>query len=178
MDFQQSRTYQNLLNAYDYELMSSTIFELYADQARRETLIEISNVFDIITRNNKELARIWLRQINQGVLPNTSENLYAGIQTENYAGNTMYRSYAEIANEEGYTDIASLFNGVANIKLNHASELQPVYENVIRNEVFCKPVSVLWICMSCGNILSGLCAPVRCPVCGLPQGYYRVYSPV
>ena len=68
MDFQQSRTYQNLLNAYDYELMSSTIFELYADQARRETLIEISNVFDIITRNNKELARIWLRQINQGVL--------------------------------------------------------------------------------------------------------------
>ena len=176
MDFQQSRTYQNIMNAYNLEAVVNTRYQIYADQARLENYIEIASVFDITARNEKEHARIWLRQLNNSVLPNTEENLAACIAYENDVGNNVYREYARIAREEGYNDIAALFNGIANIELNHGLRFQILYDNLVRGELFCKPEETLWICMQCGNIMSGLCAPEVCPVCGFPQGYYRVYD--
>lgn len=176
MEFQQSRTYANLQNAYENELIQSTLYSIYSDIARREGYQQIGNVYDKFQRNNMEHARIWLRQIREGNLPNIAEALANSSETETYNGNTLYREYARTANEEGYTDIASLFNGVANIDLNHGLQLRQYYDDVLRNQVFCKPEPNLWICMECGNILSGECAPEVCPVCGFPQGFYRVYG--
>lgn len=176
MEFQQSQTYANLQNAYDIELEQSTLYSIYGDIVRREGYLQIGNIYDIFQRNNKEHARIWLRQLNEGSLPNAEEVLLESAQQEYYMGNQLYREYARIAKEEGYSDIESLFNGIANIDLNHGLQLQAQYDNVIRNQVFCKNQETLWICMQCGNILSGLCAPEICPVCGFPQSYYRVYG--
>lgn len=176
MDFQQSKTYQNIMNAYNLEAVVNTRYLLYADQARLENYIEIATVFEVTARNEKEHARIWLRHLNNSVLPNTEENLASCIAYENEVGNTVYREYARVAREEGYNDIAALFNGIANIELNHGLRFQTLHENLIRGELFCKPEETLWICMQCGNIMSGLCAPEVCPVCGFPQGYYRVYT--
>ncbi len=176
MDFQQSKTYQNIMNAYNLEAVVNTRYLLYADQARLENYIEIATVFENTARNEKEHARIWLRQLNNSVLPNTDENLAACITYENDVGNNVYREYARVAREEGYNDIAALFNGIANIELNHGLRFQTLRENLVRGELFCKPEETLWICMQCGNILSGLCAPEICPVCGFPQGYYRLYG--
>ncbi|MDF2945123.1 MAG: hypothetical protein K0S01_3981 [Herbinix sp.] len=176
MDFQQSRTFSNLQNAYNFELMVSTTYQIYADRARSEDYIEIGNIFDVTARNEKEHARIWLRILNDGTLPTTERNLLVSSEIEAEAGNVTYREYARVAREEGYNDIAALFNGVANIELNHNLRFRTSYENVVRGEVFCKPVETLWICMQCGNIMSGVCAPEICPVCGFPQGYYRLYA--
>jgi rubrerythrin len=176
MDFMQSRTYANLQTAFEFELESSTLLSISADRARQEDYQQIGNIYDTFARNNKEHARIWMRQLNGGTLPSMTELLQSDYQRENYAGNTMYREFARIAAEEGFTQIAALFNGVASIDLNHALTLRTQYENVVREEVFCKPREQLWICLQCGNILSGLCAPEVCPVCGFPQGYYRVYE--
>ncbi|MBP1757137.1 MAG: hypothetical protein H6Q59_3535 [Firmicutes bacterium] len=176
MDFQQSKTYQNILNAYNLESVVNTRYLLYADQARLENYIEIATIFETTARNEKEHARIWLRKINNGTLPNTEENLVASISYENDVGNNIYREYARVAREEGYNDIASLFNGIANIELNHGLRFQTYHANLVRGELLCKPEDSLWICMQCGNIMSGKCAPDICPVCGFPQGYYRFYS--
>ncbi|HWT26502.1 MAG TPA: rubrerythrin family protein [Mobilitalea sp.] len=174
MEFKQSKTYQNLLTAYDWEAIVSTRYSIFADTARDEGYREIGNVFDTAVRNDKEHARIWLRQLNSGILPNTEDNLsYSAELTEN--GNAMYREFARVSQDEGFTAIAALFNGVANIELNHNLSFRTLYADVIRNEVFCKPQDELWICMQCGNIMSGPCAPKICPVCGFPQGYYRLY---
>lgn len=175
MDFQQSKTYSNLLNAYEGELISTSYYLLNADQARLEGYIEIGNIFDVTARNEKEHARIWLRQLNSGVLPKTEQNLIDSADLEIRVV-TLYREYAKIAIEEGYTEIARLFNGIANIELNHDLNFRTQYDDIVRGEVFCKPEETLWICMQCGNILSGTCAPAICPVCGYPQGYYRVFS--
>lgn len=176
MEFQQSRTYANLQTAYESELMESTRDSISGDRARQEGYQYIGFVYDTLTRNNKEHARIWLRQLNGGTLPNTVEFLIEDSQSESASGNNMYREFAQIALEEGFDDIASLFSGVANIDLNHSLRLRELYEDVIRGEAFCRPQEQLWICMECGNILSGLCAPEVCPVCGFPQGYYRLYT--
>lgn len=176
MDFQQSRTYQNIREAYNWKLQTATLYSLFADRARQEDYIEIGNIYDILSRNEREHARIWWRQLNNGILPTTADNLNHSIQIENESGYNLYREYAQIAEEEGYAEIAALFSGIANIELDHSITLQVQYENVLKGEVHCKPTVRLWICMQCGNILSGECAPETCPVCGFPQGYYRVYT--
>lgn len=176
MDFQQSKTYQNLLLAYDEELKSSTKYRLYGDTARTEGYIEIAEIYEITSRNEMEHARIWLRNLNNGILPNTEQNLQTSVVIETAEGDKIYREFARTAQEEGYNEIAALFNGVANIELNHDLTFRSLYDNLVRNELFCKPGETLWICMQCGNIMSGLCAPQICPVCLFPQGYYRLYD--
>lgn len=176
MDFQQSQTYKNLLTAYESELMSSTRYSIYADRARQDGYNEIGNIFDTTARNEKEHARIWLRQLNNGILPNTEQNLLDASREQLLSGSDIYREYARVAMEEGYREIAALFNGVGNIELNHDIVFRALYEEVVRGEVFCKPEETLWLCMQCGNIMSGNCAPERCPVCGFPQSFYRLFN--
>lgn len=176
MEFQKSKTYSNLQNAYERELMISTLFSIYGDIARSEGYQEIGHIYDTFSLNNKEHARIWLRQLNEGNLPSTAEVLASSVDVENYNGSQLYREYGSVAFEEGYYDIEALFNGVGNIDLNHELQLEVQFENVIRNNVFCKNQATLWVCMQCGNIMSGQCAPEICPVCGFPQGFYRLYD--
>lgn len=175
MDFQQSQTYKNLLASYEAKLQTSTYYSICSDRAAMENYIEISNLFTTTTRNEKEHARIFLRRINNGQLPSTVDNLNASLNLGSESAE-LYRKYAQVANEEGYSDIAALFNGIANIELNHNLQFRTQYTNLLNDQVFCKPVNTLWICMQCGNIMSGNCAPNVCPICGLPQGYYRVYA--
>ncbi|MDF2542096.1 MAG: hypothetical protein K0S47_1814 [Herbinix sp.] len=176
MEFQDSRTYNNLIAAYEDELMLSTRSSINADIARNSGYMEINNIFDSIARNNKEHARIWLRHINGGTLPDLSTTLYEAMQSENEMANTIYQEFSRIAREEGYDDIAALFSGVANIDYNHGIQLKDLYEDLVMNQIFCKPETRLWVCMQCGNIMSGNCAPDICPVCGFPQGFYRLYE--
>ena len=176
MDFQQSQTFKNLQTAFDWEVNVSTTYSIYGDTARQEGYIQIGNIFDIISRNEKEHARIWMRKMNNGTLPDTQESLRHCAELELYSGNQLYREFARVAREEGFDDLASLFNGVANIELNHNSIFTRNLSNVEANQVFCKEETTLWICMQCGNILSGNCAPDICPICGYPQGYYRLYN--
>lgn len=164
------------MNAMQLEQIACTRYQLYADQAREENYIEIGTVFDVTARNEKEHARIWWRRLNNGTLTPTVDNLQNCAELEAYVGNNLYREYAATAREEGYNDIAALFNGIANIELNHNLNFTTLRDNILRGEVFCKPTETLWICMQCGNIMSGTCAPVICPVCGFPQGYYRQYT--
>lgn len=176
MEFQQSQTYQNLQNAFERELMLSALFSIYSDISRRDGYQQIGDIYDVFSRNNKDHARIWLRRLNEGTLPDTAQVLAMSSEAETYNGTQLYREYSRIAREEGYTDIESLFNGVGNIDLNHGLQLETQYDNVVRNTVFCKEQPTLWICMQCGNLLNGECAPEICPVCGFPQGFYRLYG--
>ncbi len=175
MDFQNSQTYTNLKSAYERELMSNTIYQLFDDQAQVDGYIEISNIFASIASNEKEHARIFMRNLNNGILPGTEQNL---LESANFETETaiLYRSYASTAREEGFNDLGALFNGIANIEMNHNLRFRSQYEDVVRNEVFCKPSESLWVCLQCGNIMGGTCAPEICPVCGFPQGFYKIYS--
>lgn len=176
MDFKQSQTYQNLLTSYEKELLQVAKCLVYEDIANREGFIEIGNVYNITARNSKAHARTWLRKINEGKLPVTTENLYESADLELFLANEMYPEFIGTALDEGYNDIAALFSGIANIDFNHSSRFEILYKNIINNEFFCKPESTLWICMECGNVLSGNCSPEICPICGFPKGYYRLFN--
>jgi rubrerythrin len=175
MDFQQSKTYQNLQSAFAFETQSKATYDIFSVRASQEVLIGISFAFDTLSRNDRFIAERLRNIINGGVL-STQQNLMEASENELTAGNVMYRDFSRVAIEEGYGDIASLFSGIANIKLNHNFTLQTYLSDMQTDTLFCKDEAKLWICLGCGNILSGLCAPDICPICGYPQGYYELFS--
>lgn len=175
MAFKDSKTYANLMTAYERELIASAKYRIYEEICRREGFIQFGNIYDIISHDNQEHAKIWLRNINEGTLPNTERNLENSIETENSMANNMYQEFAKTATDEGYNDISILFRGVANIDYNHAATFQEELQNLIQDTVFCRPNEILWVCLQCGNIMSGPCAPTVCPVCRYPQDFYAPY---
>jgi rubrerythrin len=175
LEFQNSKTYLNLQTALENELQTNALYGLYKKRSNQEMFLEISGLFEEISRNAQFIGERLRRILNEGDT-NTSQNLIDAANREGFLANSLYTEFSRIATEEGYTDLASLFNGIANIKLNHYSILQTFADNMESNQLFCKNRENLWICIGCGNIISGICAPEVCPICGYPQGYYKVYG--
>jgi rubrerythrin len=176
MNFQQSQTFTNLQAAYEDSLRANAKYNLFSKKANQDVLLEIAFIFETTARNEQFIAER-IRNILSNGIPSTFDNLTEA-SNEELAESNVYREYSSIALDEGYNDIASFFSGIANIRLNHYSTLQSKIIEIQNDQLFCKPEPGLWICMGCGNILSGECAPERCPICGYPQGYYRLLRPV
>ncbi|WP_326907705.1 rubrerythrin family protein [Sedimentibacter sp. MB31-C6] len=174
VDFANSETYRNLQSAFQGELIASAKYQIYGTRARQDGYQQIGNIFDETARNEREHARIWLDQINSGQETTTYENLVEAYNLENYEWTEMYRQYAEKAREEGYEDIANLFEAVGLIERHHDFRFRQLAENIRTNRVFCKNNISVWICIICGNLVWNECAPERCPVCGYPQSYYEL----
>ncbi len=173
-DFSESNTYKNLQAAFDGETKASTKYAIYGRKAKEDGYEQIGNIFNETSGNEREHAEIWLRLLNGGELPSTPENLKESFSGENYEWTTMYIGFAQEARREGYPEIAELFEGVAAIERHHDSRFRKLASNIMNSTVFCKNSNVLWICLNCGNLYYGECAPEPCPVCGYPQGYYQL----
>jgi rubrerythrin len=169
LDLQGSQTYINLQITLANLLEDSTLLDIYEIKSNEEILIPISFLFNTNARNLRFISNRLYRMLNGETT--TLENLQAASSREEEEL-LQYREFSRVAIEEGFEDISSLFNGIANILLNHVLAYQDAIEDIINDQMYCKPEESLWICLGCGNILSGLCAPERCPVCGVPGGYY------
>lgn len=171
MEFKNSETYRNLQKAYEGELKACASYRIYARRAGREDYQQIAGIFEETSGNEQAHAEIWLRLLNGGKLPDTLENLDAACKGERYEWTKMYREFAATAEREGFQDIAKLFRKVAEIERHHDYRYERLADNIREEKVFCKENEVLWICLNCGNLYYGECAPEKCPVCGYPQGY-------
>lgn len=174
MDFRRSKTYDNLQIAFDRELKSSTIYKIYGLKARKDGYIQIGNIYDETSRNEREHAQIWLKLLKCGKIPSTYENLKDSYTGENEEAPQRYLDFADVARGEGYVEIANLFDGVANIEKNHEERFRKFAKNIKTDTVFCKNTKVVWICSNCGHVVYGECAPHKCPVCGYPQAYFEI----
>lgn len=172
--FENSRTYANLKKAFQGETGASGKYALYGEKAREDDYQQIADIFEQTSRNERAHAEIWLKAMNGGEMPSTLENLKDAASGENYEWTTMYREFAETARQEGYFDIAELFEGVRRIENSHDARFERLARNIEIGSVFCKPREVLWVCLNCGNLIFDNCAPEICPVCGYPRGYYQI----
>jgi len=174
MDFKMSKTFQNLQDAFQGEAKASTRYAIYGLKAREDGYEQIGNIFDETSRNEREHAEIWLKLLNNGEVPPTLENLQDSYEGETHEWTSMYKEYAAMARKEGYSEISSLFEGVASIERHHDARYRKLAQNIMSDKVFCKEREVVWICLNCGNLIWDFCAPEVCPVCGFPQGYYQL----
>ncbi len=174
VEFLESRTYRNLLDAFNREARANTKYQLYAQKARQEGYIQISNIFIETAWNEQQHAKIWHERICAGKEEETLANLRDAARSEERECSDLYKSYAQAADQEGYGDIAQLFREVAEIEQSHNFRYSRLAQNMESGRVFCKTGEVLWVCLNCGYIYSGICAPKICPVCRYPQGFYEL----
>ncbi|MEI3322932.1 MAG: rubrerythrin family protein [Eubacterium sp.] len=173
MGLKGSKTEENLLAAFAGESEARNKYTYYASKARKEGYVQIANIFEETAANEKEHAKMWFKLLKGGI-GTTAENLADAAAGENYEWTDMYATFAKEAREEGFDEIATLFEGVAAIEKEHEERYRKLLENVEKGLVFSKDGDTIWQCSNCGHICIGKQAPEVCPVCAHPQSYFQV----
>ena len=115
---------------------------------------------------------MWFKEL--GLLGDTSTNLEAAADGENYEWTDMYEGFAKDAEQEGFNELAAKFRMVAEIEKHHEDRYRALLDNVKADEVFERSAVRIWKCRNCGHISVGMKAPEVCPVCAHPQAYFEL----
>ena len=169
-----TQTEANLQTAFAGESQARNKYTYFASKAKKEGFVQIANIFEETAKNEQEHAKLWFKLLHGGAVPSTVENLLAAAEGENYEWTDMYAGFAKTAREEGFNEIADLFDGVAAIEKEHEARYMKLLENVKGGLVFSKEGDAVWQCTNCGHIVVGKMAPETCPVCAHPQAYFQV----
>ncbi len=168
-----SKTEKNLETAFAGESMARNKYTYFASKAKKDGFVQIANIFEETANNEKEHAKMWFKLLNGGI-GSTAENLAAAAAGENYEWTDMYSSFAKEAREEGFNEIAALFEGVAAVEKEHEERYRKLLANVEGDLVFSRDGDAVWQCTNCGHICVGKKAPEVCPVCAHPQEYFQL----
>ncbi|MCI8862386.1 MAG: rubrerythrin family protein [Lachnospiraceae bacterium] len=169
-----TKTEQNLMTAFAGESQARNKYTYFASKAKKEGYVQIAKIFEETADNEKEHAKLWFKLLEGGSVKDTISNLKAAAEGENFEWTDMYDGFAKEAKEEGFDEIAALFEGVAAIEKEHEERYRKLLERVEGEVVFSRDGDVIWQCSNCGHICVGKKAPEVCPVCAHPQAYFQV----
>ena len=167
-----TKTEKNLWEAFAGESQARNKYTYFASVAKKAGYEQIAALFLQTAENEKEHAKLWFNAL--GELGDTSENLLHAVEGENYEWTDMYDRMAKEADEEGFTELAEQFRGVAAIEKMHEERYRALLHNVEVMEVFRKSGVTMWECRNCGHLVVGTEAPEICPVCLHAQSYFEV----
>ena len=174
MELKGSKTEKNLQTAFAGESQAHTKYQYYASKAIKDGYVQIGNLFEETAKNEKEHAKIWFKLLHGGEVPSTEINLEDAASGENYEWTDMYAGFAKTAMEEGFTEIAFLFEKVAAIEKTHEERYRKLLGNIKDGLVFSRDEDMIWECLNCGHIVIGKKAPELCPVCKHPKSFFQV----
>ena len=186
-------TINNLAKAFIGESQARNRYTFYSKVAKKEGFEQIAEIFLLTAENEREHAKWLFRLINElkkksgenpdeikieaGVpttLGDTAENLKAAIAGENFEQTQMYPEFADMAEEEGLTEIATRLRAIAIAEKHHEERFRKLLAEIEGNSVFKKEKKVYWVCRKCGYVSEANEAPEKCPSCGHPQSYFEV----
>ena len=173
MELKGSKTEQNLMTAFAGESQARNKYTYFASRAKKEGFEQIAAIFEETANNEKEHAKMWFKELNNGSIPSTEENLVAAAEGENYEWTNMYEEFAKVAREEGFNSIAYKFEAVGKIEKEHEERFKKLLSNLKEDLVFKDGEETIWICRNCGHIHVGKNAPEVCPVCAHPKAYFE-----
>lgn len=173
MELKGSKTEANLLAAFAGESQATNKYAYFASKAKKDGYQQIAAIFEETSHNEKEHAKIWFKLLNDGI-GNTVENLKHAAEGENYEHTDMYPTFAKEAREEGFDEIAALFEMVAAIEQHHEERYLQLLGNIENNLVFARGQETVWVCRNCGHVAVGKTAPLVCPTCKHPQAYFEI----
>jgi rubrerythrin len=185
MNLKGSQTEKNLLAAFAGESQARMRYTYFAGQARKEGYEQIAAVFAETAEQEKEHAKREFKFLEggeveivatypAGVIGNTRENLLAAAAGEDYEAGTMYPTFAESAEKEGFKDIAGFFRRVTIAEGRHKQRYLALAENLKQGRVFKRSQKQRWVCRNCGYVHEGPEAPEKCPLCLHPQSFFEL----
>lgn len=167
-----TQTEKNLHEAFSGESQARNKYTYFASVAKKEGYEQMAALFLKTADNEKEHAKMWFKEL--AGIGDTKANLAAAAEGENYEWTDMYDTFAKEAEEEGFTELACKFRGVAAIEKAHEERYRALLNNVEMQRVFEKSEETMWECRNCGHLVIGKKAPAVCPVCAHPQSYFEV----
>ena len=175
-----TKTEENLNKAFAGESQAKVKYSFYASKARKDGYEQIANIFNETSGNESEHAKLWFKLLHVGSIDSkeatTKENLQDAAKGENFEWTEMYKGYAETAREEGFPEIAQLFEGVASIEKGHDERYLKLIDRIEKGEVFKRDGIKIWKCLNCGYIHYGDEAPEFCPICHHPRSFFEEVS--
>ena len=188
------KTIKNLAKAFIGESQARNRYTMYSKIAKKEGYEKIAAIFELTANQEKEHAKWLMRMINElknksdnaaeydeikvdagcpTILKDTVDNLKAAIAGENYEYTDMYPEFADVAEKEGYSEIADRLKAIAKAESFHEERYKKVLAELENKTVFKREEKTYWICRNCGYIYEGTEAPEECPSCSHPRAYFE-----
>ncbi len=185
MELKGSRTATNLMAAFAGESQARNRYTYFAGQAKKEGLVQISDIFAETADQEREHAKRLFKLMTGGeteitgafpfgTIGSTIENLKAGAAGENYEHTIMYPEFAQTAEQEGFGEIANIFLAIAVAEKQHEKRYLELAANIAEGRVFKRAEPVVWRCRNCGYLHEGLEAPGACPACAHSQAHFEI----
>jgi rubrerythrin len=180
-----SKTEKNILTAFAGESQARNRYTYFASKAKKEGYIQISTIFEETANQEKEHAKRLFKLLEggeleisaafpAGVIGSTADNLKEAAAGENHEHTVMYPEFAVTAREEGFTEIADIFESIAVAEKQHEKRYLDLMNNINQNRVFKREQPVIWRCRNCGYLHEGNEAPEECPACAHPQAHFEL----
>ncbi|MBU0597913.1 rubrerythrin family protein [Patescibacteria group bacterium] len=181
-----TKTEQNLLKSFAGESQARMRYDYFASQAKKDGLVQISNIFTETALNEKEHAKRFFKFLEgrmveitaiypAGKIGTTLENLKASAEGEHEEWSELYPEFAKVAEEEGFMEIATTFKMIAKAEQAHENRYRKLYDNLEQGKVFKRGETLTWKCNNCGYLHEGKEAPEVCPSCQHPQAHFEIF---
>jgi len=185
MNLKGTQTEKNLLTAFAGESQARNRYTYFASQAKKDGYVQIQSIFEETANQEKEHAKRLFKFLQggevqvsavfpAGVIGSTLENLREAAGGENYEWTSMYPEFAKTAREEGFAEIAAVFEAIAVAEKQHEKRYLDLAKNIDDRMVFKRPSPVVWRCRNCGYLHEGNEAPELCPACAHPQAHFEL----
>ncbi|MGD8562760.1 MAG: rubrerythrin family protein [Desulfarculaceae bacterium] len=180
-----SQTEKNLLTAFAGESQARNRYTYFASKARKEGYVQMCAIFEETADQEREHAKRLFKFLEggeveisaafpAGTIGSTLENLRASAAGEHYEQTEMYPDFAKVARQEGFDEIAEVFERIAVAERFHEKRYNALAANLEAGRVFKREQPVTWRCRNCGYIHEGEEAPEVCPACAHPRAHFEL----
>lgn len=181
-----TKTEVNLMNAFVGESAARNRYTYYASVAKNAGYKQIEAIFAETADQEKEHAKRLFRfmdgpgeieitfSLPMGPERDTMLNLRDAAAGENHEWAHMYPEYADIAESEGFPEIAAVMRNIAIAERAHEERFLAFAKNIEEGRVFSKDGKAMWRCRNCGFTCEGTEAPAKCPACDHPQAHFEI----
>jgi rubrerythrin len=187
MELKETRTEKNLLAAFAGESQARNRYTYFASQAKKDGFVQIQSIFEETAGQEKEHAKRFFKFLQggdveitgvfpAGVIATTAENLKAAAAGERHEWGALYPEFAQVAREEGFPEIAAVFEAIAVAEKQHEARYLGLLKNVEAGTVFRRSAPAVWRCRNCGYLHEGNEAPGLCPACAHPQDHFELLA--
>lgn len=192
MQFDKTKTFCNLARSFAGESQAGMRYQLIAKLATAEEYPVLADTIRSIAKNETYHAKTFFDTLilkagskenivldagypfHFGTLP---ENLKFAADDERAEFEEVYPVFAKEAREEGFEDVAALFERVMSVEREHEIVFRYLHEALEGGWLYKRDKPTLWICSECGYRATTKEAWKVCPLCKAKQGFVEIPLP-
>ena len=179
-----TRTEKCLLTSFAGESQARMRYTFFASVAKKEGYEQIAAIFLETADQEKEHAKRMFKYLEGGMVEitasypagkigTTEENLIEAAAGEHEEWAIDYPKFADIAEEEGFKEIAVMYRMIAKVEELHENRYRALLDRIQKDNVFSREEAIEWQCRNCGFAFKGKTAPKTCPACLHPQAFFE-----